>query len=99
MFTAVAAIAAAFSARAALRTAGKAERHRGVRSRRSAARRNRCCQSVDVAPRSRDPVSSPMRLEVVNHGANRGSVTHAIVRGSDGPVLTVTVPMRQNRLH
>lgn len=95
MFTALAAIAAAFSARAALRTAGKADEtsRRAVEALGRATKPLLSTRLLEVSLHSRDPVSSPMRLEIINHSANRGWITQATVRRPDGPVSTAKVPM------
>ncbi len=94
-FTAVAAIAAAFSARAALRTAGRADET----SRRAVEALGRTTKPLlsialfEESSHSRDPVSAPMKLQIGNNGANRGWITKVVARRSDGPEYTTTVPM------
>ena len=94
-FTAVTAIAAAFSARAALLTAGKADEtsRRAVEALGRATKPLLSVGLVEESSRSRDPVSAPMELEISNIGANRGWITKAVARRSDGPEYTTTVSM------
>jgi hypothetical protein len=96
-FTAISAIAAAFSARAALRTAGRADET----SRRAVEALGRATMPVlrvDIGhypsteqEAGRGPV--PVTLFVVNLGSNRGLLVGASVSRPDSVVLTAHEPM------